>query len=109
MLIMVSRNHTSRTFPTEPFWLDDAVRLPKDPQRSKRFAYLMKLAGTSLAIHVIQNLLKHSRDCIGEKAVDGQPGPGAWPLSPTQVDGLYAALYFLRRHGEDMLMAERDR
>ncbi|HUB91839.1 MAG TPA: hypothetical protein VMA74_19115 [Dyella sp.] len=33
---------------------------------------------------------------------------GTCPLSPTQVEGLRAALYFLRRHGEGLLQAERD-
>ncbi|RUL77615.1 hypothetical protein [Dyella choica] len=69
----------------------------------------MKLAGTSLAIHVIQNLLRNSEAFSRAKAADRLPAPGQWPLSSSQVDGLYAALYVLRRHGDNMLMAEQDR
>ncbi|WP_126685959.1 hypothetical protein [Dyella choica] len=104
---MVSRHNKARVRPSEPFWLGEPSRHPKDPQRGERYTYLMKFAGTSMAIHVIRNLLKNSEAFHVARAADRPPEPGQWPLSPTQVDGLYAALYFLRRHGDDMLMAEQ--
>lgn len=105
---MASRDHTARPCPSEPFWLGDPPRPSKDPQRAERYTYLMKIAGTALAIHVIRNLLRNSEAFHRAKAADKPPQPGQWPLSPTQANGLHAALYFLRRHGDDMLMAEQD-
>ncbi|GLQ86716.1 hypothetical protein [Dyella flagellata] len=105
---MVSKNSTTRARPSETFWLGEPPRFPKDPQRNERYAYLMKFAGTSVAIQVIRGLLKSSEAFNRAKAYNRLPEPGALPLTPTQVDGLCAALYFLHRHGDAMLMKEHE-
>jgi hypothetical protein len=98
-LIMGDMDHTARACLSKPFWLIDKPQLPPDPERARQYTQLMSMAGISLAMCVIRNLLRHhgvSRDM------------DAWPLSPTQVDGLRAALHFLRRHSDGLLQAERD-
>ncbi|GLQ88234.1 hypothetical protein [Dyella flagellata] len=105
---MVSKHNTARTRPTEPFWLGQLSQHFKDPQRGERYAYLMKLAGNSLAIQVIRNLLKNNEAFNLAKAANKPPAPGAWPLSPTQIDGLCAALYVLHRHGDAIMRAEHE-
>jgi hypothetical protein len=67
----------------------------------------MRFSGTALAMSVIRNLLRCNEAFHRAKPVHSLPGAGAWPLTPTQVEGLRAALYFLRVHGEGMLQAER--
>lgn len=97
----------TRERPSEPFWLINESKLPLDPEYAKEYTSLMSIAGTSLAMGVIRNLLRCSE---ASSRTTHQPlDPAPWPLSPTQVQGLRAALYFLRRHGDELLEAERNR
>jgi hypothetical protein len=104
---MTPAPHRTRERPTEPFWLINESKLPLDPEHATRYTSLMSIAGTSLAMGVIRNLLR----CYeASSRTTHQPlDPAPWPLSPTQVEGLRAALYFLRRYGDGLLEAERER
>lgn len=95
------------TRPAEPFWLLNESELPLDPEHARRYASLMRIAGTSLAMGVIRNLLRCSE--ASRRAKRQSPGLDAGQFSPTQVEGLRAALYFLRRYGDGLLEAERER
>lgn len=104
---MTPTPHRTRERPTEPFWLLNESKLPPDPEHARQHTSLMSIAGTSLAMGVIRNLL---RCCEASARTTHQPlDPAPWPLSPTQVEGLRAALYFLRRYGDGLLEAERER
>jgi hypothetical protein len=104
---MGDMDHTARACPSKPFWLIDKPSLPPDPEQAGRHTQLMSIAGTSLAMCVIRNLLR-CYDASRRVSQVPPTGMDAWPLSPTQVDGLRAALYFLRRHSDGLLQAERD-
>ncbi|GGA17004.1 hypothetical protein [Dyella nitratireducens] len=97
----------ARVRPSQPFWLIDESKLPSDPEHARRCISLMHIAGTSLAMGVIRNLLRYCE--ASSRAKHPPADSNAWPLSPTQVEGLRAALYFLRRYGDGLLEAERDR
>jgi len=99
--------HTACKRPSEPFWLIDESLLPFDADHARRYASLMRIAGTSLAMGVIRNLLRCSEASRRTKRQSGELDAGQF--SPTQVEGLRAALYFLRRYGDGLLEAERER
>ena len=101
-------DHTARVCPSEPFWLINKSLLPLDPVQARRHTQLMSIAGTSLAMCVIRHLLRGHQISRRKNRAQCPADVDAWPLSPTQVEGLRAALYFLRRHGEGLLQAERD-
>ena len=101
-------DHTARACPSKPFWLINESQLPSDPEQARWHLQLMSVAGTSLAMCVIRHLLRCHGTAHRARRGDRPVDIGTWPLSPTQVEGLRAALYFLRRHGEGLLQAERD-
>ncbi|GGA17039.1 hypothetical protein [Dyella nitratireducens] len=104
---MILTPHTTRGLPSEPFWLIHESKLPLSPEDASQYTSLMRIAGTSLAMGVIRNLLRCSE--ASSRTKQQPPDPAPWPLSPTQVEGLRAALYFLRRYGDGLLEAERGR
>jgi len=101
-------DHTARACPSKPFWLINQPQLPSDPEQARRHRQLMSVAGTSLAMCVIRHLLRCHESAHRARRADRPVDVDIGPLSPTQVEGLRAALYFLRRHGEGLLQAERD-
>lgn len=101
-------DHTARACPSKPFWLINEPQLPPDPEQARQHTQLMRIAGTSLAMCVIRNLLRCNDVSRRTKRVHRSADIDTLPLSPTQVEGLRAALYFLRRHGDGLLQAERD-
>ncbi|GGA41149.1 hypothetical protein GCM10010981_32940 [Dyella nitratireducens] len=101
-------DHTARACPSKPFWLIEESQLPPDPEQARRYIQLMSIAGTSLAMCVIRNLLRCDRVARRPKPAHRPADVDARPLSPTQVEGLRAALYFLRQYGDGLLQAERD-
>ncbi|RUL78951.1 hypothetical protein [Dyella choica] len=105
---MICNDHTTHERPSELFWLINEPQLPSDPKQAKRHTYQMRIAGTSLAMCVIRNLLRHHDAYRRKKATLTPSDAEAWPLSPTQLQGLRAALYFLRIHSDQLLKAERD-
>jgi hypothetical protein len=104
---MATAQDTARARASEPFWLINEPQLPPDPAQIQH-AHLMRMAGASLAMSVIRNLLRHSERARRKGATDRPADAAPWALSPTQVQGLRAALYFLRLHSDALLQAERD-
>ncbi|RUL78251.1 hypothetical protein [Dyella choica] len=104
---MICNDNTTSERPSELFWLIHEPQLPRDPEQAKRHTSQMKIAGTSLAMYVIRNLLKHEKALRRKKEAPAPSDTEAWPLSPTQLQGLRAALYFLRIHSDQLLQAER--
>ncbi|RUL72510.1 hypothetical protein [Dyella choica] len=105
---MATTQHTARVRTSEPFWLIDENQLHLDPKDAKQHTYLMRVSGVSLAMGVIRNLLRHSNAHRRTRIADQVTDATLWPFSPTQVQGLRAALYFLRRHNDEMLKDERN-
>ena len=106
---MAKTNSKARARAYTPFWLIHEPQLPQDPEQARRHIDLMGVTGTALAMCVIRNLLR--RDEVSrraKRAYDLLP-VGSQSFSPTQVEGLRAALYFLRRHSDGLLQAERNR
>ncbi|GLQ87721.1 hypothetical protein GCM10007898_12880 [Dyella flagellata] len=103
---MICSDDTTHVHPSVTFWLINESHLSLKPEQAKRHANLMRLAGTSLAMCVIRNLLNKHKSSRRTKADDGSAD--ARRLSPTQVLGLRAALYFLRVHSDGQLQIERD-
>lgn len=102
---MACADHTTRSRSPELFWLINEPQLPPDPDQARRHANLMRVAGTSLAMYVIRNLLKrHEATASGADQSDANLPR----LSSTQVQGLRAALYFVRLQGDRLLENERD-
>ncbi|RUL77493.1 hypothetical protein [Dyella choica] len=105
---MICSDDTTRVHPTVTFWLINESHLPLEPEQAKRHANLMRIAGASLAMCVIRNLLRDHKTARQAKAAGRQADIDARQLSPSQVQGLRAALYFLRVHSDGQLHAERD-
>lgn len=97
----------TRERPSEPFWLINESKLPLDPEYAKEYTSLMSIAGTSLAMGVIRNLLRCSGAASRAKLVSISPNVCPCAFAPTQIEGLRAALYFPRRYGDGLLEAER--
>jgi hypothetical protein len=106
---MACADHTTRSRPPELFWLINEPQLPPDPEQAKRHANLMRISGVSLAMYVIRHLLKRYETPPSTRTIDQLPDDHNLPrLSPTQVQGLRAALYFVRLQGDQLLQNERD-
>ena len=105
---MICCDDTTSVHPSVTFWLINESHLPLEPELARRHADLMRIAGVSLAMCVIRNLLNGHKSSRRTKTAGRQADVDARPLSPTQVLGLRAALYFLRVHSDGQLQAERD-
>jgi len=105
---MVCSDHTTRVYVPEPFWLINERHLALELEEVRQHMSLMRTAGVSLAMCVIRNLLRCNQAACRAKPADRLSDSNASLLSPTQVQGLRAALYFLRLHSDGMLRAERD-
>ena len=103
---MACADHTTRSRLPELFWLINEPQLPPDPEQAKRHANLMRVSGVGLAMYVIRNLLRRYE--MSAPKADQPPDAHLPRLSPTQVQGLRAALYFVRLHGDRLLQNERD-
>lgn len=99
---------TARARPSDPFWLVSESRLPQNPEQAKQHTSLVRIAGASLAMGVIRNLLRCNDASKRTKMLDTSSDVDPCRLSPTQVEGLRAALYFLRLYGDGLLRAERE-
>ena len=83
--------------PPDPF-IDQ--RSPLGLELEKFDNYTAKLAGISLAIHVVRGVLEHSES-------SQQPNAPCraltyWPLNPVQVTGLQAAIYLLQQYADTL-------
>ena len=105
---MADPHHTARARLSEPFWLVNEPQLPLSPELARQHARVLSVAGTSFAIHVIRHLLKRSKRSYRARLADKPLQTDLGPLTATQVEGLHAALYFLRQYGDGLLKAERD-
>ena len=106
---MACSDHTTRSRPPELFWLIHEPQLPPDPEQAKRHANLMRISGIGLAMYVLRHLLKRYENPPSTRTMDQLPENPSLPrLSPTQVQGLRAALYFVRLHGDRLLENERE-
>ncbi|GLQ47518.1 hypothetical protein GCM10007862_25690 [Dyella lipolytica] len=100
---MAKPDHTAHARPsvptdrksTSPF---DGPLFPLDPVKASRQTYITKLAGTALAAHVIRELLSNSEAFHRAKANGKRIETGHWPLTPSQTNGLHAAIHFLRQY-----------
>ena len=107
VLIMTIMPRTARAHTPEPFWLINESQLPLPPDQARQHTSLMRIAGTSLAMGVIRNLLRCSEASSRAKLASIPPNVCPCAFTPTQIEGLRAALYFLRRYGDGLLEAER--
>ncbi|GLQ49997.1 hypothetical protein ACFFJT_06500 [Dyella flava] len=108
---MASVNHTARTHApvrNEPRTSStasiDGTLYPLSLARERRLTHVQRLAGTALAATVIEGMLKTHR-AFQQKHQNGEKS-GLFPLDPAQLNGLNAALYFLR-HYVDTLRSEQ--
>jgi hypothetical protein len=88
-----------------PFWVVNELELPFEPDEARRYANLMRAAGASFAMGVIRHLLKQIDASSRPKTFERL---GQVPFGPTQVQGLKAALHFLRRHRDGILESEHN-
>lgn len=58
------------------------------------------LAGISMAINVLNGLLANSEAFRDRQACEVPGQEGEWPLPPTCVEGVFAAVHYLSRYGE---------
>jgi len=100
---MASMNHTARVRssvrkePATPSTSSiDGTLYPLSLERERRLTNLQRLAGTALAGTVIEGIL-HTHRAFKQKHKNGEKS-GLWPLNPVQLNGLNAALYFLRQY-----------
>ncbi|GLQ49663.1 hypothetical protein ACFFJT_04005 [Dyella flava] len=108
---MASINHTARAHApvrneprTNSTASIDGTLYPLSLERERRLTNLQRLAGTALAATVIEGMLKAHR-AFQKKHKNGEKS-GLLPLDPAQLNGLNAALYFLR-HYVDTLRPEQ--
>jgi hypothetical protein len=97
---MASIDHTARPrllVPTGPKskWINGKL-YPLSAEQEKRQGYASKLAGTALAVAVIEGMLK-TDSTFKDNHPRGEPN-GLLPFNLVQVNGLKAALYFLHRY-----------
>ena len=100
---MASMNHTARvrssvrkepaTPSTSPI---DGTLYPLSLERERRLTNLQRLAGTALAGTVIEGIL-HTHRAFKKKHKNGEKS-GLLPLNRVRLNGLNAALYFLRQY-----------
>ena len=100
---MVSRDHTARLHPsvrqesaTPSTFSIDGMLYPLSLERVRRLTNLQRLAGTALAGAVIDGIL-HTHRAFKKKHKNGEKS-GLLPLNRVQLNGLNAALYFLRQY-----------
>lgn len=105
---MAKLDHTARACLSEPFWLVNEPQLPLSPALARGHTCLMRVAGASLAMSVIRHLLKNRTIVDPEMLADPPCHAGPWLFTTTQVQGLRAALHFLRRYSDGLLRAEQD-
>ena len=58
------------------------------------------LAGISMAINVLNGLLANSEAFRDRQVCAASGQEGEWPLPPTCVEGVFAAVHYLSRYGE---------
>jgi len=92
----------------EPFWLVNEPQLSTSPELAARHARVLRVGGTSFAMYVIRNLQRHGKHAYAARLADGQLQTGRCLFTATQVEGLHAALYFLRQYSDGLLKAERN-
>ena len=101
---MASINHTAlrahapvrnepRTSSTDSI---DGTLYPLSLKRERRLTHAQRLAGTALAVTVIQGMLQAHR-AFQQNHPNGEKS-GLLPLDPADLNGLNAALYFLRQY-----------
>lgn len=78
-----------------------------NPAKADPHTPITKLAGLTLANHVIRQMLSDSEAFHHALANGEQAKAGLRPLNSTQTDGLHAALHFLRQE-VDAMNSERD-
>jgi hypothetical protein len=74
----------------------DGTLYPLSPEQEQRQSYVSRLAGMSLAVTVIEGMLK-----THERFMDEQPPAQRHqllPFNPVQRNGLSAAIYFLNQY-----------
>lgn len=103
---MAKPDHTARACLSEPFWLVNEPQLPLSPEQARRHTYLMRVSGASLAMYVLRHLLRNSATYDGAKLAELSPSGHSWLFTSTQIEGLRAALYFLRLYNDGLLRAE---
>jgi hypothetical protein len=88
-------NEEPRTSPLgRPFYPSDDA----DPRQSLQG----RLAGISMAINVLTGLLANSESFRDLQACNMPTGEGEWPLPPTCVEGVFAAVHFLSLYAESL-------
>lgn len=60
------------------------------------------LAGISMAINVLNSILAQSEGFRDQQACGMAAQDGEWPLPPTCVEGVFAAVHYLSRYAESI-------
>jgi hypothetical protein len=103
-LIVTYTDHTAHACPSvrnEPksksFPYSDLQLYPLSPEQAEQLTDDQKLAGTLFGVTVIQGLLEYSDTY--KRYLRGKPNLiSPWPLIPSQVSGLHAALFHLQQY-----------
>jgi hypothetical protein len=89
-------NEEPRTSPLgRPFYLSDEDAAPRQRLQGR-------LAGISMAINVLNGLLANSESFRDTQACGMPAGEGEWPLPPTCIEGVFAAVHFLSLYAETL-------
>lgn len=75
---------------------------PTDDEADPRTNLSFDLAGISMAINVLNGLLANSESFRDRQACDAPIEDGEWPLPPTCVEGVFAAVHYLSRYAETL-------
>jgi hypothetical protein len=108
---MASSDHTARVHPSackgpaSPSTFPvGRIIYPLSAERERLLTNLQRLSGSAFAATVLEGLLQTHR-AYKRKHKNGEKS-GLLPLNPIQVNGLNAALYFLRQY-VDTLTSEQ--
>jgi hypothetical protein len=75
---------------------------PTDDDADPQANLFADLAGISMAINVLNGMLAHSESFRDQQACGVLAQEGEWPLPPTCVEGVFAAVHYLSRYAESM-------
>jgi hypothetical protein len=102
---MTYTDHTAPTCPSvrnEPqsrhFPYSDLQLYPLSFEQEKRLTRESRAAGTLLAVTVIHRLLDYNDACKRANVRIKRNAISPWPLTPAQVSGLHAALFYLDQY-----------
>lgn len=102
---MTSKDDTAHACPpvcnesdAEDFPFSEKQLYPLTPEQEQLLTRTSRVAGVLLAVTTIDGLLAYSDACKRARLPRKRNTVSPWPLVPSQVSGLSAALYYLREY-----------